>query len=285
MENKELHLKSPSSKKGKNKKNQTQLHDIQTTHKFEKPTEPVKRDVKITQSMTVAELANQMALKHTDLITKMMSLGVMATVNQSLDQDTAVLITEELGHTAIVVQDTEDEITVPEKIKITDGKNRAPIVTIMGHVDHGKTSLLDYIRKSKITESESGGITQHIGAYRVKTNNGEIAFLDTPGHAAFTNMRARGAQVTDIVILVVSADDGVMPQTQEAIEHARSAGVPLIVAINKIDKENADQEKVKNDLAAKNVVPEEWGRYHICTYICFNRRRSRLSTRFSCITS
>ena len=259
MENKELHLKSPSSKKGKNKKNQTQLHDIQTTHKFEKPTEPVKRDVKITQSMTVAELATQMALKHTDLITKMMSLGVMATVNQSLDQDTAVLITEELGHTAIVVQDTEDEITVPEKIKITDGKNRAPIVTIMGHVDHGKTSLLDYIRKSKITESESGGITQHIGAYRVKTDNGEIAFLDTPGHAAFTNMRARGAQVTDIVILVVSADDGVMPQTQEAIEHARAAGVPLIVAINKIDKENADQEKVKNDLAAKNVVPEEWG--------------------------
>ena len=259
MENKELHLKSPSSKKGKNKKNQTQLHNIQTTHKFEKPTEPVKRDVKITQSMTVAELATQMALKHTDLITKMMSLGVMATVNQSLDQDTAVLITEELGHTAIVVQDTEDEITVPEKIKITDGKNRAPIVTIMGHVDHGKTSLLDYIRKSKITESESGGITQHIGAYRVKTDNGEIAFLDTPGHAAFTNMRARGAQITDIVILVVSADDGVMPQTQEAIEHARAAGVPLIVAINKIDKENADQEKVKNDLAAKNVVPEEWG--------------------------
>ena len=259
MENKELHLKSPSNKKEKNKKNKTQLHDIQATHKFEKPTEPVIRDVKITQSMTVADLANQMALKHTDLITKMMSLGVMATVNQSLDQDTAVLITEEVGHNPIIVDDTEDEIAPLEKIKVTDGKSRAPIVTIMGHVDHGKTSLLDYIRKSKITESESGGITQHIGAYRVKTNNGEIAFLDTPGHAAFTSMRARGAQVTDIVILVVSADDGVMPQTKEAIEHAKAAEVPLIVAINKIDKENADQEKVKNDLAANNVVPEEWG--------------------------
>ena len=259
MENKELHLKSPSIKKDKNKKNKIQLHDIQASHKFEKPTEPVVRDVKITQSMTVAELATQMALKHTDLIAKMMSLGVMATVNQSLDQDTAVLITEELGHKPIIVQDSEDEIAPLEKIKITDGKTRAPIVTIMGHVDHGKTSLLDYIRKSKITESESGGITQHIGAYRVKTNNGEIAFLDTPGHAAFTSMRARGAKVTDIVILVVSADDGVMPQTKEAIEHAKAAGVPLIIAINKIDKENADQEKVKNDLAANNVVPEEWG--------------------------
>ena len=259
MENKELHLKSPSYKKDKNKKNKVQLHDIQSTHKFEKPTEPVVRDVKITQSMTVAELANQMALKHTDLIAKMMSLGVMATVNQSLDQDTAVLITEELGHKPIIVQDSEDDIAPLEKIKVTDGKTRAPIVTIMGHVDHGKTSLLDYIRKSKITESESGGITQHIGAYRVKTNNGEIAFLDTPGHAAFTSMRARGAKVTDIVILVVSADDGVMPQTKEAIEHAKAAEVPLIIAINKIDKENADQEKVKNDLAANNVVPEEWG--------------------------
>ena len=259
IENKELHLKSPSYKKDKNKKNKVQLHDIQSTHKFEKPTEPVVRDVKITQSMTVAELANQMALKHTDLIAKMMSLGVMATVNQSLDQDTAVLITEELGHKPIIVQDSEDDIAPLEKIKVTDGKTRAPIVTIMGHVDHGKTSLLDYIRKSKITESESGGITQHIGAYRVKTNNGEIAFLDTPGHAAFTSMRARGAKVTDIVILVVSADDGVMPQTKEAIEHAKAAEVPLIIAINKIDKENADQEKVKNDLAANNVVPEEWG--------------------------
>ena len=259
MESKELHLKLPKQKKDKNKKNKNHIKDIAPTHKFEKPTEPVKRDVKISQSMTVAELANQMALKNTDLISKMMSLGVMATVNQSLDQDTAILITEEIGHNPVIQKENEDDIEQPEKIKITDGKTRAPIVTIMGHVDHGKTSLLDYIRKSKITESESGGITQHVGAYRVKTNNGEIAFLDTPGHAAFTSMRARGAQVTDIVILVVSADDGVMPQTEEAIEHAKAAGVPLIVAINKIDKENADQEKVKNDLAAKNVIPEEWG--------------------------
>ncbi len=259
METKELHLKLPKQKKDKNKKNKKNIKDIAPTHKFEKPTEPVKRDVRISQSMTVADLANQMALKNTDLISKMMSLGVMATVNQSLDQDTAILITEEIGHNPVIQKDNEDEISQPAKIKITDGKIRAPIVTIMGHVDHGKTSLLDYIRKSKITESESGGITQHIGAYRVKTNNGEIAFLDTPGHAAFTSMRARGAQVTDIVILVVSADDGVMPQTEEAIEHAKAAAVPMIVAINKIDKENADQEKVKNDLAAKNVIPEEWG--------------------------
>jgi translation initiation factor IF-2 len=259
MESKELHLKSPQQKKDKNRKNKNHIKEIAPTHKFEKPTEPVKRDVRINESMTVADLANQMALKNTDLISKMMSLGVMATVNQSLDQDTAILITEEMGHNPVIQKDNEDEIVQPKKIKITDGKTRAPIVTIMGHVDHGKTSLLDYIRKSKITESESGGITQHIGAYRVKTNNGEIAFLDTPGHAAFTSMRARGAQVTDIVILVVSADDGVMPQTEEAIEHAKAAGVPLIVAINKIDKENADQEKVKNDLAAKNVIPEEWG--------------------------
>ena len=260
MENKELHLKSPSSKKGKNKKNQTQLHDIQTTHKFEKPTEPVKRDVKITQSMTVAELANQMALKHTDLITKMMSLGVMATVNQSLDQDTAVLITEELGHTAIVVQDTEDEITVPEKIKITDGKNRAPIVTIMGHVDHGKTSLMDYIRNSNVIAGESGGITQHIGAYEVTLDDGQkISFLDTPGHAAFTAMRARGAKVTDIVIIVVAADDRVMPQTKEAISHAQAAGVPIIFAINKIDLLNSDPEKIKGELAEINMLVEDWG--------------------------
>lgn len=258
MENKELHLKHPN-KKDKNKKIKPKVQDIQSTHKFEKPTEPVVRDVKIKQSMTVAELAGQMALKNSDLIAKMMGLGVMATVNQSLDQDTAVLITEEIGHKAIIIKESDDEIITTQKIKITEGKPRAPIVTIMGHVDHGKTSLLDYIRKSKITESESGGITQHIGAYKVKTNNGEIAFLDTPGHAAFTSMRARGAQVTDIVILVVSADDGVMPQTKEAIEHSKAAGVPMIVAINKIDKENADQEKVKNDLAANDVVPEDWG--------------------------
>ena len=229
-------------------------------HGFKKPTERVIHSVEITEGMSVSELAGKMNLKANLLVKELIKLGVMATINQPLDQETAQLVVEELGHKPVMVSSNAVEEKLVQDTETTGELiSRAPVVTVMGHVDHGKTSLLDYIRESKVVSGEAGGITQHIGAYRVQTSSGEITFLDTPGHAAFTAMRARGAQCTDVVILVVAADDGVMPQTEEAIHHARAAGVPIVVAVNKCDKETADPDRVKNELAAKDVIPEDWG--------------------------
>ena len=260
----QLHIKGGRRQKKRGRQGRQQQVVVQqsTEHGFEKPTAPVIRNVEIPDTIVVSELAQQLAVKGADIIRVLMGMGVMATINQVVDQDTAILIVEEMGHTAKPVKAKNDDVSSTDLLENTDKfekTTRPPVVTIMGHVDHGKTSLLDYIRQSRVAAGEAGGITQHIDAYHVETDNGVISFLDTPGHAAFSDMRARGAKATDIVIVVVAADDGVMPQTEEAIKHTRASGAPLIIAINKIDKEQANPEQIKNDLANYEVVPEDWG--------------------------